>query len=143
PNPDESTTKTFAGKIGVRVDHADDWFSTVEFSGALDRQKNSRDGIAAHDDYETLRYGGFASTQKTIDVGPARHVFSGGLEAYEEHVDTNAVDFEIEERSLVGIFGQYGLEYDAFNLDAGIRYDHNEQFGDATTYNVGARYELL
>lgn len=28
-------------------------------------------------------------------------------------------------------------------FDGGIRYDHNGQFGNVTTYNLGASYEIL
>ena len=143
PDPNEADTTTFAGKLGARVDHAEDWFSTVEVSSGLDKAENFRDGVPGQEDYETRRYGILATTQKSIDAGKALHVFSGGVEAYREKIDSSVQDYVTQERSLAGVFGQYALEYEAFNLDAGVRYDYNEQFGDATTYNIGARYELV
>jgi vitamin B12 transporter len=44
---------------------------------------------------------------------------------------------------LAALFTQYSFEYGALNLDAGLRYDYNEQFGDATTYNLGVSYAVL
>lgn len=142
-NSNEADTTTFAGKLGARVDHAEDWFSTVEVSSGLDKAENFRDGVPGQEDYETRRYGILATTQKSIDAGKALHVFSGGVEAYREKIDSSVQDYVTQERSLAGVFGQYALEYEAFNLDAGVRYDYNEQFGDATTYNIGGRYELV
>lgn len=143
PDSNEADTTTFAGKIGARVDHAEDWFSTIEVSTGIDNAKNYRDEVPGHEDYRTTRYGILATTQKSIDAGDAHHVFSGGVEAYRESIGSNVLAYDTRERSLAGLFGQYALEYEALNIDAGVRHDHNEQFGDATTYNIGARYELL
>lgn len=141
PFANEVDTTTFAGKLGAHVLHSDSWSSTLELSSGLDYSTNFRDDVSG-DEFDTQRYGIFASTEKRFDTGNASHILTGGVEAYSEHVDST-VDFAVDSRDLAAVFSQYSLEYEAMRLDTGIRYDHNSQFGGATTYNVGASYEVL
>ncbi|MFU0504228.1 TonB-dependent receptor domain-containing protein [Pseudaminobacter sp. NGMCC 1.201702] len=145
PDPNESDTDTFAGRLGGRLDHSDSWSSTVELTSAVDKSSNFRGDIAG-DDFDTLRYGIFASTQKSLELDNSRHVFSGGVEAYRETISGSSVfglPYDATARDLAAVFGQHSLEYEALTIDSGIRYDHNEQFGGATTYNIGASYEFV
>ncbi len=142
PSANEVDTNTFAGKIGARLKHSDSWSSTVELSSSLDYSTNFRDGISGSSAFDTRRYGIFASTEKSFETGEARHVLLGGAEAYREEVDST-VDFGVTSRNLAAVFGQYSVEHGALTIDSGLRYDHNEQFGGATTYNIGASYEIV
>ncbi|MEO9338047.1 TonB-dependent receptor [Mesorhizobium sp. SB112] len=142
PFANEVDTTTFAGKLGAHVLHSDSWSSTVEVSSGLDYSTNFRDDVPGSSQFDTQRYGIFASTEKRFDTGKANHIFTGGVEAYREHVDST-VDFAVDSRDLAAVFSQYSLEYEALRVDAGVRYDHSSQFGGATTYNVGASYEVL
>lgn len=143
PYADMVDTNTFAGKAGARIDHSDDWFSTIEFTNSLDYSKNYRDGVPGSERFDTRRYGVLASTQKSFVTGAVGHIVNGGVEVYREQVEANSIDYAVTERDLAAIFGQYALEYDALTINSGIRLDHNEQFGNATTYNVGASYEVV
>lgn len=69
-------------------------------------------------------------------------MLTGGAEVYREQVDST-VGYDVTSRTLAAVFSQYSLSYDALTIDSGIRYDHNGQFGGATTYNVGGSYEIL
>lgn len=141
----ESDTNNFSGRLGARFDHSDSWSSTVELTSALDYSSNFGPGVQG-DDFDTLRYGILASTQKTFEVGEARHALLGGVEAYRDSVDGTSIDsaaYAETKRDLAAVFGQYSFEYQALTIDSGLRYDHNEQFGSATTYNIGASYELI
>lgn len=142
PSFNEAYTTAFNGKLGARIDHTDDWSSTIELSSGLDHSRNFRKGVSGTDLFETKRYGVFASTQKQFDIGNVAHVVTGGVEAYREEINTT-VSYAETSRNLAAVFGQYSLEYDALSFDGGVRYDHNEQFGDVVTYNVGASYEIL
>ncbi|MFE0015995.1 TonB-dependent receptor domain-containing protein [Mesorhizobium sp. NPDC059054] len=142
PLADEVDTTSFAGKLGTEIKHSADWSSTVELSSSVDRSRNFRDGIVGDDRFNSSRYGLFASTQKNFDTGAVSHVLTGGAEIYREQVDST-VDFDVTARTLTAVFSQYSLSYEALTVDSGIRYDHNGQFGGATTYNVGASYEIL
>ncbi|MEO3389436.1 TonB-dependent receptor [Mesorhizobium sp. CAU 1741] len=142
PWADEAENSLFAGKVGVRVDHAPDWHSTVELFTGFDFQDNFRDGTDTLNVYDTTRSGIFASTTKTFDAAGAAHVLNVGIEAYREEISSTE-DFGVTSRDVGAVFAQHSIEFDALTLDAGIRYDANEQYGSATTYNVGASYEFL
>lgn len=142
PSPNEVDTDTFAGKAGARLDHSETWFSTVEFSGNVDNSTNFRDGVDSDDEFDSRRYGIFATTEKSFETGAVSHIVTGGAEAYRENVDST-VDFAVTSRDLAAVFAQYSIEYGALTIDSGLRYDHNEQFGDATTYNIGASWEIV
>ena len=138
----QSDLTAFSGKVGVRVDQADDWFSTIEFSQGVDRAENFKDGISATQEYLTHRTGIVTRTEKSFETGDFDHTFMLGGEYYLENISTNAATYNETSRDLTGIFGQYSLERDALHVDGGVRYDYNEQFGDALTYNIGAAYDL-
>lgn len=142
PLANEVDTTSLVGKLGTEIRHSQDWSSTVELSSSLDRSRNFRDGVAGSDRFNSSRYGLFASTAKTFDTGTVSHVLTGGAEIYREQVDST-VDFDVTARTLTAVFSQYSLSYEALTVDSGIRYDHNDQFGGATTYNLGASYEIL
>lgn len=138
----EGYSTNFAGKIGTRVDHTADWSSTIELSSGLDNSRDYKKGVPGSDRYKTTRFGVLASTEKQFDVGKFAHIVTGGVEAYREKVNST-VTYDETSRDLAAVFGQYSLEYEAFNFDGGVRYDYNEQFGDVVTYNLGASYEIL
>lgn len=142
PLANEVDTTSLVGKLGTEIRHSQDWSSTVELSSSVDRSRNFRDGVAGSDRFNSSRYGVFASTAKTFDTGTVSHVLTGGAEIYRERVDST-VDFNVTARTLTAVFSQYSLSYETLTVDSGIRYDHNDQFGGATTYNLGASYEIL
>ena len=130
-------------KVGAAIDHTEDWSSTFEVYSALDYARNFLKGSSIYtSQFNTVRYGLNASTQKTIWVGEAKNVLSLGGEIYREEVDATQ-RFDQSARNVGAIYGQYGLEWSAFDLNAGIRHDSDEQFGGATTYNIGLGYELI
>jgi vitamin B12 transporter len=144
----EVDSTTFAGKIGARIDHAHDWNTKVELSSGIDLSENFRDGLPGSDQFDTVRYGVFASTEKTFETDAATHTLLGGVEAYRESIDVSVdsfgpVIFPVTSRTLAAGFAQYSAELGALTFDSGIRHDYNEQFGSATTYNLGASYEIV
>ncbi|WP_176038089.1 TonB-dependent receptor domain-containing protein [Brucella tritici] len=142
PSPNQAYSTAFTGKIGTRIDHTEDWSSTLEFSAGIDNSRNFRKGVSGSDRFETKRYGVFASTEKSFDTGKVNHTVTAGVEAYREEINTT-VAYDETSRDLAAVFGQYSLEYEALRFDGGLRYDHNGQFGDVLTYNLGASYEVL
>ncbi|MBB4104157.1 TonB-dependent receptor plug domain-containing protein [Allorhizobium borbori] len=138
----ETDSTAFSGKAGVRVDHGDDWTTTVEASQGFDKAENFRDGTAGTEDYITRRTGVLARTEKSLEAGGFDHTFLLGSEYYHESITTNAGAYAETSRDLSAIFAQYSLERDAWHFDSGVRYDYNEQFGDALTYNLGAAYDV-
>ncbi|MET3598442.1 TonB-dependent receptor domain-containing protein [Martelella mangrovi] len=139
----QSIQTNSAFKLGAEVDHSDDWSSVFEIYSAFDYQKNFRDGHPEADThYDTNRFGLSASTTKEVFTGGALNTFTLGGEAYRETVDSS-VDYTETSRNVGAFYGQYGLEYEALTLNAGLRYDADEQFGGALTYNAGVGYELV
>ncbi len=141
PSVNEVDNDLFSGKAGIRLDHAEGWESRLDFSAMIDRQDNFRKGTAARELYDVRRYGVSASTQKRFDTGRVRNSFAFGAEAFRELVDST-IAFEVTSRDLAASWLQYSLEVGALSIDAGLRYDHNSQFGSVTTYNIGASYEI-
>jgi vitamin B12 transporter len=141
----EADTENFSGRFGARMTHSETWESTVELNSALDNASNFKGAIDG-DDFDTRRFGVLATTEKTFETGTASHVVQAGGEAYRDSVDgssVSGVDYARTRRDLAAVFGQYSFEYDRLTIDTGVRYDHDEQFGGATTYNIGTSYELL
>ncbi len=138
----ETDTDTLVGKLGVRLDHSESWNSTFEVNVDTDKSTNFRDGVAAEDKFDSTRYGILALTEKSFQTGQANHVLNFGTEFYREQIDGTGT-YTVKQRDLAALFGQYSLELGDLTVDSGLRYDYNEQFGDATTYNVGASYAVL
>ncbi len=138
----EADTLAFSGKAGVRLAHDEDWATTLEVSQGFDKAENFRDGSSATEAYITRRTGLLARTEKSLQAGGFDHTFLIGGEYYHEGITTNAGVYDRTGRDLSAGFGQYSLEAGDWHLDGGLRYDYNEQFGDALTYNLGAAYDL-
>src|SRR5690606_3537423 len=138
----ETETDTLTGKVGVRLDHSPDWKTTLEFNAGMDDVTNFRDGTNVRDVFGTTRFGMLGVTEKSFATGGIDHVLGLGVEAYREQINSTG-DYEMTKRDLAAVFSQYSLEFGNLTADAGLRFDHNEQFGDATTYNIGASYALL
>ena len=138
----ETETDTLSGKVGVRLDHAPDWKTTFEVNAGMDDVTNFRDGTNVRDVFGTTRFGMLGSTEKSFATGPVDHVLGLGVEAYREEINSTGA-YNVKKRDLAAVFSQYSLEFGGFTADAGLRFDHNEQFGDATTYNIGASYAVL
>ncbi|MEO4001018.1 TonB-dependent receptor [Mesorhizobium sp. CAU 1732] len=136
----ESDSTVFAGKVGTRLIHTDDWESTIEFISGIDHSKAFGRGEESR--FDTNRYGFFAATEKSFATGNLQHVLNGGVEVYRENVGPKD-SYEVNGRTLAAVFAQHQLAFDALTVDLGIRHDHNDQFGGATTYNVGASYEFV
>ena len=138
----QADTDTFAGKLGARFDHGDDWTSTVELVSGVDRSRNFAPGGPVSASFDTARLGGFASTQKTFATGKASHIVNVGGEVHREQVRSTTL-YDETARTRAAAFAQYTLELGALTVDAGLRHDDDSQFGGATTYNLGASYEVV
>lgn len=142
PGLNETEKDTMTGKIGVRLDHSESWKTTLELNAGKDEVTQFRDGVSAQDIFGTTRFGMLATTEKSFATGTVDHILGVGIEAYREKVDSTN-DIAVTKRDLAAVFAQYSLEAGGLTVDAGLRFDHNELSGDATTYNIGASYALL
>ncbi|WP_374833810.1 TonB-dependent receptor plug domain-containing protein [Paenochrobactrum pullorum] len=137
---DSADTHNFSGRFGARIDHSDDWFSTIEVTSSLDQSRQFR-ASKKGDTFKTQRYGIFASTQKAFNTDKTQQIIVVGGEFYREKVGD--VEYEKSSRDLSALFAQYSIDYADILIDAGLRYDHNQQFGNKVTYNIGASYEVV
>ena len=143
--PDSADTHNFSGRFGTRIDHSDDWFSTIELTSSLDKAKQFRASVDG-DTFKTQRYGIFASTQKVFNTDKTQQIIVAGGEFYREKINGSSVSgdaYDEAHRNLSALFAQYSIDYAGLLIDAGLRYDHNQQFGDKVTYNIGASYEVV
>lgn len=140
--PNETETDTLTGKVGVRLDHTDTWKTTLEVTGGVDNTTNFRKGTNVEAVFDSARFGVLALTEVSFATDMVDHVLNVGVEAYREQIDPTG-NYALKRRDLVAAFGQYSLEYGDLVVDSGLRFDYNEQFGEATTWNVGASYALL
>ena len=63
-----------------------------------------------------------------------------GVEYLNQRLDSSA--YEIDDRDVTSTFLGYILANDKFDAQANLRYDDNSQYGDETTYNLGAAYHI-
>lgn len=97
----------------------------------------------------TLRYlGTVALDAPTIDA--ASHLASFGVERIDESFQNNDASLvwdpsqmDKQSRLLTSVIGQYrGVFFEDLSVQANIRYDHNDDFEDVTTWSVAASYWL-
>lgn len=138
----ETEKDTLTGKAGVRLDHSQSWKTTLELSAGMDEATNFRDGTNVRDVFGTTRFGILGTTEKSFATGEIEHVIGAGVEAYREQISSTGV-YAVKKRDLAALFSQYSLEFGGLTMDAGLRFDHNEQFGEATTYNIGVSYAIV
>ena len=143
PGANQTIQTNAAFKIGTEIDHSDDWSSVFEIYSALDYARNFLKGDSAfNSEFDTVRYGLNASTTKEILTGETLNTLTFGGEAYNESVDSTT-DYTTTSRNVGALYTQYSLAWQALELNAGLRYDANEGFGGALTYNIGLGYELV
>ncbi|TPW32323.1 TonB-dependent receptor [Martelella alba] len=143
PGANESLQTNAAFKVGADINHSPDWTSTFEIYSALDYTKSFLKGDDAYNsNFNTSRYGFSASTKKEFVTGDVANTLTFGGEAYDEHV-SSSTDYTKSSRAVGAVYTQYALEWEALDLNAGLRYDGNEDFGGALTYNVGVGYEIV
>ncbi|MDN5565728.1 MAG: TonB-dependent receptor [Psychrobacter sp.] len=76
--------------------------------------------------------------QHMLPVGQAIY----GLEYLEQTLDTTDARYDIDGRDVTSAFLGYVLANNQFDAQANLRYDDNSQYGDETTYNLGAAYHI-
>ncbi|WP_082987839.1 TonB-dependent receptor plug domain-containing protein [Faucicola atlantae] len=67
----------------------------------------------------------------------------GGAEWLKQSLSGNGVkNYQKTDRDVTSGFVGYQLNQDQYDLQAHVRYDDNSQYGDKTTYNLGAAYRI-
>ncbi|PYE38323.1 TonB-dependent receptor plug domain-containing protein [Psychrobacter fozii] len=91
------------------------------------------------------QYGGvFDTKQDQISLLGQHQLSIGqgfyGIEYLNQSLDSSA--YEIDDRDVTSAFFGYVFDIDQFDAQANLRYDDNSQYGDETTYNLGAAYHI-
>jgi len=146
--------------LGLVIDSPGTEFEQEAFSGLVGARLETLDGSWTHDlsaqftdaDRNTTQPQGFPSGTQS-DRFKASYVtaydFGGSA-----HSVTFAADYELEgfnnvltfddrnEIDNTGFVGQYRFDGERFDFSASVRHDINDRFQDATTFRVGAGYNV-
>ncbi|MBH0095616.1 TonB-dependent receptor [Psychrobacter sp. NZS113] len=140
--------------------------STTEFdNGAVDAFSDQENGAAqafvdwrympgssvklqyghSIDETDTPTYGSHYDTEQDQISLVGQHQLSigqgfYGIEYLNQSLDSSA--YEIDDRDVASAFFGYVFDINQFDAQANLRYDDNSQYGDETTYNLGAAYHI-
>ena len=82
-----------------------------------------------------------ASVQADIGIG-AGQLLSAGVDWSQDNLDGSSAGYLVDSRDNTGVFVQYQGRFGAQHLQASVRNDDNEQFGNHTTGSLGWGMEL-
>lgn len=115
----------------------DDWRSTLRLGQSRDDSFNLANDVAFNSRFDSTRWN--ATWQNDIRLSDD-HMLVFGSEYRMDETDSTT-DYVKNERYDVGIFGQMQSRIlDNHHVNASLRWDENEAFGDYVTGNVGWRY---
>lgn len=112
------------------------WDSTVTFSRSLDEAETLPDGGTVSR-YDTTR--DMLRWQNSLYAGD--HEFVVGGDHRDDQLDSSE-SYPEDSRSNTGVFAQALLDFSPVSLEAGVRQDDNEAYGETTTGSFGAGYQL-
>ncbi|WP_274627094.1 TonB-dependent receptor plug domain-containing protein [Arvimicrobium flavum] len=141
---DWTRTQELFGSLGLTHKALDGAFTQkLRLTGSDGTRDNFSDGMLSFSDGS--RYtGAYQATYQfdTPTLLEARHQFTGGYEWERETFAPSHLD-ETFERETNSIVGEYRGEFlDQLYLNAGIRRDFNDRFGDATTYSLSGAWRI-
>ncbi len=111
------------------------WSFNASFGESRDENDNFG-GDYGGSRYDTRRLNG--SLLSTYQFS-AQHSMTLGYDYLRDKVDSS-LTFDESKRDNHGVFAQYQGNYQAFDAQASVRYDDNQQFGDKITGNVTLGY---
>lgn len=111
------------------------WTSRVTLSEARDESEDDASGTITH--FDTLTHS--ARWENTLLVGD--HDLTAGAEYSQDKVASSS-DYEKDSRDNAALFAQALLDFSPLNLQAGMRFDDNEAFGEEVTGHLGISYAL-
>lgn len=142
--PDDTATREFFGSLGathVSLDGA--LTQKMRFAGSDVYRENFSGGLTSWNDGD--RYNGTYQASYGFDTSgvlDAKHQLTGGYEWERETFAPSHLD-ETFERNSNSFVGEYrGAFFDRFYLNAGVRHDFNDSFGDATTFSLSGAWRI-
>ena len=141
---DWTSTQEFFGSFGATYVSLDGALTQkARFTGSDVHRENFNDGALSSNDGDRLNGTYQASYQfETPGFLAGTHQITGGYEWERETFAPSHLDetFRRESHSLVGEYR--GAFLDQLYLNAGVRRDFNDRFGDATTYSLSGAWKI-
>ncbi|MDT8895955.1 TonB-dependent receptor [Halomonas sp. I1] len=122
---DSDYVQQVAGVYG-ELPVTDDWRSRLTLSEARDESESHESFGDSVFDTRTRT----ARWENTLTVGP--HEWVAGAEVSRDEV-TGTTDYVEDSRDNAAVFGQALLDFSPFSVQAGLRYDDNDAFGEDVT----------
>jgi len=143
-NESETTTQTLGARLNLKA--LQTWGMGLQVAQSRDESDNFKDGIYSST-FDTRRDS--ASWQNDLQIGKDQ-LLTLGLDWQHDQVESSDLqswqpDFQgyaVTERDNRGLFAQYQGSFGAHDLQAALRHDDNEQFGDKATGNLNWGYAL-
>ncbi|MGR8935740.1 MAG: TonB-dependent receptor domain-containing protein [Gammaproteobacteria bacterium] len=140
PGFDDDRTDFVEQTVGATgsMSVTDDWRSSLRLGQSRDDQDNFSHSGQFLNRFGSTRWN--ASWLNEIDLSND-HQLVAGSDYRLDSVDSN-IDFTQTSRYDVGVFAEYhGRWFEKHFINAAIRWDHNESFGDVPTGSIGWRYQ--
>jgi len=143
-NQASTTLQSVGAKLNLSLLQA--WTMGLQISQSKDLSDNFKDGVYSST-FNTHRDS--ASWQNNIRLGKEQLVIVG-LDWQHDKVESSDLaswqpgfqGYAVTERDNTGVFAQYQAGFGAHDVQAAVRLDDNEQFGNKTTGNLNWGYAL-
>ncbi|MCG8427241.1 MAG: TonB-dependent receptor, partial [Chromatiales bacterium] len=124
--------------LALTADVTDGWKSTLRFGESRDFSKNFFNDTFVNK-FDTQRRQ--IAWENSIDLNDSNQIVAG-VDYYKDEINATT-DYAETERDNKALFGQYRYFGERHDLQLGLRYDDNEQFGDQTTGNIAWGMEVM
>ncbi|NWF34617.1 TonB-dependent vitamin B12 receptor [Stenotrophomonas sp. SAM-B] len=135
-NYSETLQQVLGGKL--RYTPSERFNLTVNV-GRADNESDNFNGDAWLGNAQTHRDS--ASVQADIGIAEGQ-LLSAGVDWSQDNLDGSSAGYLVDSRDNTGVFVQYQGRFGAHHLQASVRNDDNEQFGNHTTGSLGWGLEL-
>lgn len=143
-NQSETMQQVLGARLNLHV--LESWSMTFQAGRSQDESDYFKDGVFSST-FDTER--DTLSWQNDIQIGK-RQLLSLGIDRQTDRVDSADIlsfrpgfqGYTVTERDNTGVFAQYQAYFGAHELQAALRHDDNEQFGEKTTGNLNWGYDL-
>jgi vitamin B12 transporter len=135
-NQSNFNQQVFGGQVKLKA--TDFWNFTFKAGDSIDQSKSKYNGEFL-DYFNTERFSLSAQNDFTL---AENHLLSVGYDFLSDNVKSSQKYAESQRNNHAG-FAQYQGQLDEHQLNLGVRFDHNQQFGDHTTWNAAYGYHFL
>ena len=128
------------GAASAFIDYQQDNLSALlKYGQSIDKSKSYDGSSPTGGKFDT------SQQQATMQLGyklPVGQII-GGAEWLKQSLDTTTQYQKADDRTIKSGFIGYQLNQPMYDLQAHVRHDDNSDYGNKTTYNIGAAYRIL